>query len=56
MPKNLSKSRPKMTDSEKLEQNKKSRFIRIIPAPEYQNFLNHPDSVYKYDEKGRRVK
>jgi len=47
---------PKMTKLQKLEQNRGSRFIRIIPAPRYMDYLMSPASRYEYDAQGRRTK
>lgn len=47
---------PKMTQEQKNEQNRGSRFIRDIPAPRYAEYLANESYKPVYDKNGRRVK
>jgi len=47
---------PKMTKQQKLDQHRGSRFIRVIPAPQYAAYLQSSASRYEYDEMGRRTR
>ena len=50
------KSTPEQKAAWKANQRLGSRFIRVIPAPLYMEYLNSEASVYQYDEKGFRTK
>lgn len=46
---------PKMTKQQKLDQHRGSRFIRVIPAHRYADYIrNEPER--QYDAQGRRTK
>lgn len=47
---------PKMTKLEKAKQNSGSRFIRVIPAPRYAEYLASEESWHLYNERGYRIK
>lgn len=42
---------PKMTEQDKLKQNRGSRFVRVIPSHRYAEYA--PE--YKYDAQSRRI-
>ena len=47
---------PKLTPDQRKNWNNRSRFVRIIPAPNYAAYLASSQSEHIFDEKGRRVK
>jgi len=51
------KDRPeKLTTRQKLAKLSGSRFVKVIPAPQYEAWRNSAASLHHYDRQGRRVK